>query len=101
MAGPLPRKANQRRKGAFLQDAKSKKPSSSCSPTRRPFTLPRKRLLWRVLSPHASKLGAAQATTATAHKLARVIYHVLRTKTPYNETVFHECDEQARQRTEN
>src|SRR5437868_5643000 len=48
-----------------------------------------------------AKLGAAQATTATAHKLARVIYHVLRTKTPYNETVFHECDEQARQRTKN
>jgi transposase len=48
-----------------------------------------------------AKLGAAQATTATAHKMARVIYHVLRTKTPYTETVFHECDEQARQRTEN
>jgi transposase len=47
-----------------------------------------------------AKLGAAQATTATAHKMARVIYHVLRTKTPYTETVFHECDEQARQRAE-
>ena len=48
-----------------------------------------------------AKLGAAQATTATAHKLARVIYHVLRTKEPYNETVFHECDEHARQRAKN
>jgi transposase len=48
-----------------------------------------------------AKLGAAQATTATAHKMARIIYHVLRTKTPYNETVFHECDERARQRAEN
>jgi transposase len=48
-----------------------------------------------------AKLGAAQATTATAHKMARVIYHVLRTKTPYSETVFHKCDEQARQRAEN
>jgi transposase len=47
-----------------------------------------------------AKLGAAQATTATAHKMARVIYHVLRTKTPYNETIFHECDDQARQRAE-
>jgi transposase len=47
-----------------------------------------------------AKLGAAQATTATAHKLARVIYHLLRTKAPYTETVFHECDEQARQRAE-
>jgi hypothetical protein len=26
--------------------------------------------------------------TATAHKLARVIYHLLRTREPYNETVF-------------
>lgn len=47
-----------------------------------------------------AKLGAAQATTATAHKLARIIYHVLRTKTPYTETIFHACDEQARQRAE-
>jgi hypothetical protein len=30
-----------------------------------------------------AKLGAAQAITATAHKLARVLYHVLRTKEPY------------------
>ena len=48
-----------------------------------------------------AKLGTAQATTATAHKMARIIYHVLRTKTPYNETAFYECDEQARQRAEN
>lgn len=47
-----------------------------------------------------AKLGAAQATTATAHKIARVIYHVLRTKAPYTETIFHACDEQARQRAE-
>jgi transposase len=47
-----------------------------------------------------ARLGAPQATTATAHKLARIIYHVLRTKTPYNESVFYECDEQARQRNE-
>jgi transposase len=47
-----------------------------------------------------AKMGAAQATTATAHKLARVVYHVLRTKTPYNESVFHEYDEQSRQRAE-
>ena len=47
-----------------------------------------------------AKLGTAQAITATAHKMARVIYHVLRTKEPYAETVFHVCDEQARQRAE-
>jgi len=47
-----------------------------------------------------AKLGAAQAVTATAHKLARVLYHVLRTKEPYTETLFHQYDEQAQQRAE-
>ena len=47
-----------------------------------------------------AKLGTAQAITATAHKIARVLYHVMRTKEPYAETVFHACDEQARERAE-
>ena len=42
-----------------------------------------------------SKLRTAQVVTATAHKIARVLYHVLLTKEPYTETVFHKCDEQA------
>jgi hypothetical protein len=32
-----------------------------------------------------SKLGPAKATTATAHKLAKIIYHMLKEKTPYRE----------------
>ena len=47
-----------------------------------------------------SKLGTASAITATAHKIARVIYHVLLTKEPYTETVFHQCEEQSRQRAQ-
>lgn len=47
-----------------------------------------------------AKLGTAQAVTATAHKIARVLYHVLSTRQPYTETVFHQFDEQARQRSE-
>jgi len=47
-----------------------------------------------------AKLGAAQAITATAHKIARVLYHVLTTKEPYAETIFHRLDEQARHRAE-
>lgn len=47
-----------------------------------------------------AKLGTAQAITATAHKIARVLYHVLLTKEPYTETVFHKCDEQTRRRAE-
>ena len=47
-----------------------------------------------------AKLGTAQAITATAHKIARVLYHVLLTKEPYAETVFHRSDEHARRRAE-
>jgi len=31
------------------------------------------------------KLGPAKATTATAHKLAKIIYHMLKDKTHYQE----------------
>jgi transposase len=47
-----------------------------------------------------ARLGTAQAITATAHKIARILYHVLRTKEPYSETIFHQCDEQAQLRAE-
>ena len=35
-----------------------------------------------------ARLGAPQAITATAHKLARIIHHLLTTGAAYNETVF-------------
>src|SRR5271169_1936509 len=47
-----------------------------------------------------AKLGTAQAITATAHKIARILYHVLLNKQPYTETVFHQCDEQTLLRAE-
>jgi len=47
-----------------------------------------------------AKLGAAQAITATAHKIARVLYHVLLTREPYAETIFRQYDQQAQQRAE-
>jgi transposase len=47
-----------------------------------------------------AKLGTAQAMTATAHKIARVPYHVLLATEPYAETVFHRSDEHARRRAE-
>jgi transposase len=35
-----------------------------------------------------ARLGAPKAITATAHKLARIVFHMLTTKQPYDETVF-------------
>jgi len=35
-----------------------------------------------------ARLGAPKAITATAHKLARIIYHLLITRQPYDESIF-------------
>lgn len=48
-----------------------------------------------------AKLGAPKAITATAHKLARVIYHMLKTHEPYEEGVFARLEIRYRQRVEN
>lgn len=47
-----------------------------------------------------AKLGAPKAITATAHKLARVIYYLLKTRTPYDHTRFAQNEEQHRRRKE-
>ncbi len=46
------------------------------------------------------KLGKSQAITATAHKLARIVYHLLGTREAYNESVFHRCAEEAIKRAQ-
>jgi transposase len=46
------------------------------------------------------KLGKAQAITATAHKLARIVFHLLSTKQAYDESVFQRCEQDALQRAE-
>ena len=46
------------------------------------------------------RLGAPQAITATAHKLARIVFHMLSTKEPYDESVLGKWDEQARIKAE-
>ena len=35
-----------------------------------------------------AKLGAPKAITAAAHKLARIIYHMVTTRQAYDETIF-------------
>jgi len=35
-----------------------------------------------------ARLGGPQAITAAAHKLARIVYHLISTRTPYDESVF-------------
>ena len=48
----------------------------------------------------ARRLGKPQAITATAHKLARIVFHLLTTKEAYNESVFMRSEEEAHKRAE-
>jgi transposase len=48
----------------------------------------------------ARRLGKPQAITATAHKSARIVFHLLTTKEAYNESVFTRCEEEAQKRAE-
>ena len=47
-----------------------------------------------------ARLGAPPAITATAHKLARIIYHLLTTGQPYDESVFLQEGKKQAQRNE-
>jgi transposase len=47
-----------------------------------------------------AKLGPPKAITAAAHKLARVVFHLLKTKEPYDESVFVKAEQNYRKRTE-
>jgi transposase len=47
-----------------------------------------------------ARLGAPKAITATAHKLARIIYHLLKTGQPYDDTVFARNETLYQQRRE-
>jgi transposase len=45
-----------------------------------------------------ARVGVAQATTATAHKLARIVYHMLKDHLPYQPLSVQDYDQQQRQR---
>jgi hypothetical protein len=47
-----------------------------------------------------AKLGAPKAITATAHKLARIIYHMVTTRHAYDETICVQNEAQNRRRLE-
>ena len=47
-----------------------------------------------------AKLGSPQAITATAHKLARIAYHLITTGQPYDESIFARDEERYKKRTE-
>src|SRR6266542_5706758 len=45
-----------------------------------------------------ARLGPEQAIVATAHKIARVVYHLLTTKEPYREECAEEADQKRQER---
>ena len=47
-----------------------------------------------------AKLGAPKAITATAYKLARIVYQLLSARQPYDEGIFAKSEQVARLRLE-
>jgi transposase len=47
-----------------------------------------------------TKLGAPKAITAAAHKLARIVYHMVTSRQAYDETIRAQNEVQNRQRLE-
>jgi hypothetical protein len=47
-----------------------------------------------------ARLGAPEAITATAHKLARILHHLIKHRCAYDASVFAEQEELHRQRRE-
>jgi transposase len=45
-----------------------------------------------------ARFGATAANTAAAHKLARIIYRLVTTKQPYDESVFNNINERFKQK---
>jgi len=45
-----------------------------------------------------TRLGAPKAITATAHKLARIIYHLIKNRKPFDETIFAEQERKHQER---
>jgi transposase len=47
-----------------------------------------------------AKLGVPKAIVAAAHKLARILYHLITTRQPYQESIFAELETRFRQRAQ-
>ena len=48
-----------------------------------------------------SRLGTPKALTAAAHKLARIVYHMLTRRQEYDATVFQELERRVQDRKRN
>jgi len=48
-----------------------------------------------------AKLGPPKAITATAHKLARIVYHLITKREAYDDSVFVKAEEKYQQRMKN
>ena len=48
-----------------------------------------------------ARLGAPKVITATSHKLARILFHLLSTGEPYDESIFAQEEQRHRTRMEN
>jgi hypothetical protein len=98
--GSAPEKTNERRKGSLHAFRKVKSRAAIAMRLGAHCLYHAKNYLGQFYRKMKWRLGAAEAITATAHKLARIVYHLLSTKEPYSESVLARCDQQANIRAE-
>jgi hypothetical protein len=100
MARALSREKGQWWQGAVHQKSTRAKPGSDCPAHGRTSLHHAKDYLGEFFRRITRRLGRPQAITATAHKLARIVYHLLGTKEAYNESVFHKSEADTIRRAE-
>jgi transposase len=95
---------NNKKSGGKVLSSKTRRTNSRASHALRiaAQTLARSRChLGNFYRQMRGRLGAPQAITATAHKLARIVYHLLTTGHAYKESVFLKEEQKQAQRHEN
>ena len=96
----MPREANQRRQGAVTKSRRVRSRVALALRMAANSLHHANDYLGEFFRRIARRLGKPQAITATAHKLARIVFHLLSTRQAYNESVFIRCEEEAQKRAE-
>src|ERR1017187_7965383 len=89
MVEAMPRSKDQRRSGPILTNPSNQEPRSTRPARGYTGSTPQRLFPRRLLA----RMGTPKAMTATAHKLARIIYHMVTTQQPYDTTIFQEQEE--------
>jgi hypothetical protein len=101
LASALPRCENQPRPGLVGENTTNQEPSSAGVADGGPGLHRSQTFLGEHFRRLKARRGAPKAITAVAHKLARIISHLITTQQDYDVTVFQENERRAQERKRN